>query len=233
MVQFSSTQRSFYGALEDTYAAFQVHGARSSKKLVSLHGWFHDAIEARYPDFVVMSMRQGSKEAKVPGSYYPKNVDVAVFQSETKVEERRPLLVLSIKFAINNYRQNSNNYFEGLLGETSNLQSNGVPVTYFSIIRDEYRWRRKDGSTKGFEYVNDHDLAKYIQLFDADPTILHRPQAFGLEVVSLDEVSGQIGPSDFSKIPKVREATRDRLREDLSIEPFMQSLFEIVDRRAS
>lgn len=233
MVELSDTQRSFYDALEDTYAAFETHGARSSKKLIALHGWFHDAIQTEYPNYVVMSMREGSKEAKVPGSYYPKNVDVAVFQSENEFEARQPLLILSIKFAINNFRQNSNNYFEGLLGETSNLQSNGVPVTYFSVVRDEYRWKRKDGSTKQLEYVNDHDLMKYIQLFDADPQTLHRPQALGLEVVSLDEASGRIEPSDYSKLPKVHTTTRDRLRADLSIEPFMQSLFAIIDQKSA
>jgi hypothetical protein len=43
-----------------------------------------------------------------------------------------------------NYSQNSNNYFENMLGETANIRSSNIPYFQIFIIPDEIPYYKKE-----------------------------------------------------------------------------------------
>src|SRR5947209_19973275 len=82
---------------------------------------------------------------------------------------------------MSNYRQNSNNYFENMLGETANIRTNSI--LYFQIVicfaRSPYyhKEENKEKVIKNFEKVNlTTHLEKY-QILSQDDTLvyLHSP----------------------------------------------------------
>src|SRR6185437_12809264 len=66
------------------------------------------------------------KEKTVKGRYMDKRVDIAITKGEEVVAG------LGVKFIMSNYSQNSNNYFESMLGETANIRTNNI--LYFQIV---------------------------------------------------------------------------------------------------
>ena len=59
------------------------------------------------------------------GRYINKNVDIVIYK-------RTVIAGIGVKFVMQNYSQNSNNYFENMLGETANIRSKNIP--YFQIF---------------------------------------------------------------------------------------------------
>lgn len=111
---------------------FQM-GERSARKVMPLHGFVSQSIKGLLGDgYQVISLSEDStqsREEKVKGLFYDKDVDVAVKRGD------RVLGVVSIKFVMSNYGQNANNYFEGLLGECQNLKlaNPGLVFWYFFV----------------------------------------------------------------------------------------------------
>lgn len=64
---------------------------------------------------------------KVKGKYYDKDIDITV------TKDNKPVMCIGIKFITSNYKQNTNNYFENMMGETANIQAlKNLP--YFQLI---------------------------------------------------------------------------------------------------
>lgn len=106
----------FLAAISKSFSAYNTSGARSNKKLLPIHRWFAEAIGRHLGrGYSVKSLGKGG-ESTVAGKYYPKTVDVAIFKGE------KVMVIISFKFVTSNYKQNSNNYFENLLGETANIR---------------------------------------------------------------------------------------------------------------
>lgn len=78
------------------------------------------------------------KEYEVQGLLYLKKVDVAVLRKEKVVG------VVSFKFVASNYQQNSNNYFENLIGECFNIQSNHIPFCHVFVTRSKIPYYTDD-----------------------------------------------------------------------------------------
>ena len=77
--------------------------------------------------YVVKSLGfQDGREAKILGRYMNKNVDITI------KKDGKAVAGIAIKFVMSNYSQNSNNYFENMLGETANIRANKIP--YFQIF---------------------------------------------------------------------------------------------------
>lgn len=71
-----------------------------------------------------------ASEASVEGMYYGKNVDVLVSR------DGQELGVVSVKFVITNYWQNSVNYFEQQVGETANLRRRNIVYGNLFCVTD-------------------------------------------------------------------------------------------------
>ena len=123
-------KNSFLKAISETFNAYNTYGARSNKKLISIHRWFADVIENKLdPSYSVRSLGKGC-EFTLDGKYYPKTLDIAILKNQKIVA------TISFKFVTSNYKQNSNNYFENLLGETANIRRINVGFAHFLVLRD-------------------------------------------------------------------------------------------------
>ena len=113
-------QKRFFGSDEENFEAYNKFGARSNKKLIQIHSWLSKTITDRLDGkFEVSSLGTGG-EKTLNGKYYPKNLDITVLKN------KKILSTISFKFVTSNYKQNGNNYFENLLGETANIRRANV-----------------------------------------------------------------------------------------------------------
>jgi hypothetical protein len=107
----------------------KINNNRGNERLKVLHGFIADLLE-EYHGVSVSSYRENqerSKEQNIDGKFYKKNVDIYFEKNNKKY-------VYNVKFIMNNYSQNSNNYFENMLGETTNLKLNNIIVNQIIIL---------------------------------------------------------------------------------------------------
>lgn len=164
-------------AIVASFEKYESDGARSTEKLKPLHefaGEFLDHMTGGRFEVSHMSTKGG--ELKIAGAYYPKDVDVVLSQ------KHRPVLCLGIKFVTSNYKQNANNYFEGMMGETANIQSAGIPYAQLIILRQRTPYFKRGQVYSKTEVINEHDIGKYLQLMKEKPSP-HRPAAIALVFV--------------------------------------------------
>ncbi len=119
-----ATQKAFLNALSASFVKFLETGSRSTEKLKILHGQIAKDLHRKLGDGgLVLSQGFGTgKEGKLDGRYVEKAVDITLADGAG-----RPLGGIGVKFVMQNYSQNSNNYFENMLGETANIQCANVP----------------------------------------------------------------------------------------------------------
>jgi hypothetical protein len=75
-----------------------------------------------------------------------------------------------------NYAQNSPNYFENMLGQTANMQANNIPCFQILVVFEQSPYFGDDGRIKKIETLSKHNLEKYIVLSrDNEDTFFHSP----------------------------------------------------------
>ena len=177
----------FLQIIKDSFATYlSVGTSRSTAKLKTLHGHIaKDLAEKLGKDFSILSQGYGNdKEGCVNGRYYPKNVDITVNYKGVSVAG------FAIKFVMRNYSQNSNNYFENMLGETANLRSNAIPYFQIFIIFDKVPYYKKGGEFSRYDVISEHNLLKYLKLSNDDPGVYyHTPDKTLLVLLDLKEKS--------------------------------------------
>jgi len=126
-------------------------------------------------NFQIKSMGiSDNKEYKIKGKYYLKNIDITVFY------KNKPISGCDFKFITSNYKQNSNNYFENMLGETANLKRADFLYGQILIFKNAipYYSSDKKAFTK-IEYISETNLLKYVNLHNDDAALLfHKPDTF-------------------------------------------------------
>lgn len=179
------TKEQFLDAVKDSFKAYlTVKTSRSTAKLKAIHGAIARDLQERFgAEYTVES--QGLDEDKencVEGRYYPKRVDITISR------QGKPVAGYAVKFVMRNYSQNSNNYFENMLGETANLRTNGIPYFQIFIIFDQVPYYRADGSFCKWETITEHNLSKYVKLSTDDPGVFyHTPDKTLVVLLSLKE----------------------------------------------
>lgn len=196
------------------------HGARSNKKLIPIHTWFAKEIVSELGDgYSTMSLGTG-KEYEIEGKYYPKILDITIFNNKT------PIVTLSFKFVTSNYAQNSNNYFENLLGETANIRRIGVGFVHFLVLRghtpyyDKAAGNRR-GKLKKTEILSEHHVKKYIKLFK-DLDFPHKPDVLGMAIIDFNSRNIPYF-TDLKKLG-LQEETIKIIESDFSIESFINKV---------
>ena len=119
----------FLKTITASFNKYLTTGSRSNEKLKILHGAIAKDISSRLnnPDFTVLSLGYNNgKEGTISGRYLNKKVDITISKKQ------KIIAGIGVKFVMQNYSQNSNNYFENMLGETANIRSNKIP--YFQIF---------------------------------------------------------------------------------------------------
>lgn len=174
-----------------TYLA--VDTSRSNAKLKVLHGNIAKDIKELFGDeYTVLSQGIGNdSEGSIQGRYYPKNVDITV------AKNGKPVAGYAVKFVMRNYSQNSNNYFENMLGETANIRANSIPYFQIFIIFEKVPYYKNGGAFQRYDVLTEHNLEKYFALSKDDPTVyLHTPDKTLFVILHLKDEKGPQGFAD-------------------------------------
>lgn len=175
----------FLKCIARSFRRFVETTSRSNEKLKVLHGEIAADFSAQLgSDYTVSSLGFGDgKEGKIAGRYINKNVDITIYDKENKA-----IAGIGVKFVMQNYSQNSNNYFENMLGETANIRSANIPYFQIFIIPDKIPYYKKSGTLEHWETFSEHNAEKYFTLSkDNIETFLHTPTKTLLYVVKLPE----------------------------------------------
>lgn len=161
-----------------------VNTSRSTAKLKVLHGSIaKDLYELFGKSYTISSQGYGNdREERIDGRYYPKYVDIAVSKNGKAVAG------YAVKFVMRNYSQNSNNYFENMLGETANIRSNNIPYFQIFIVFEKVPYYSSSGELLHYDTISEHNLEKYFILSRDNADIFyHTPDKTLLAVIKLQE----------------------------------------------
>jgi hypothetical protein len=180
------TENNFLDALTNSFKAFLETGSRSNEKLKILHSAIsNDLINLLGPDYVIKSLNIGDgKEGTIQGRYINKNVDIVIINAGNVIAG------IGVKFVMQNYSQNSNNYFENMLGETANIRSKNIPYFQIFVIPEKMPYYKSSGQWDKWEEFSLHNSKKYLVLSEDNiENYLHTPTKTLLYVVKLPEIN--------------------------------------------
>lgn len=187
-ITFPLTNKSFLYVLSNAFYRFLEKGtSRSTDKLKPLHGAIAEDLHKRLGcGFDVFS--QGylhDKEALMDGRYIDKRVDITIKKNDMAVAG------ISVKFIMQNYSQNSNNYFENMLGETANIRANNRDYFQVFIILDKIPYYDNKRRIAKWETFTSHNIKKYVALSnDNINSSLHTPNKTLIYVVHIPDNDG-------------------------------------------
>lgn len=221
-------QNKFIKAINDSFAAYNKKGgARSNKKLIPIHKFLSETILGKLKnEYSIKSLGVGDgKEATIDGKYYPKNLDIAIFKNDKIVA------TVSFKFVTSNYKQNANNYFENLMGETANIRRQNIGFAHFLVLRGHTPYYSKNkgnlrGKQKGIEIISEKHLQKYIKLFN-DMDFPHKPDLMGVCLLdfSQNKKAKLVNLDDFD----FSIETKRLLKNEFSLNNFLEKFTHLVN----
>lgn len=181
-------EQEFIKSILESYKKYIKFGPRSTEKLRPIHKYVAQTLQKIFGNtYKLHFIGEETQEMTIQGKYYDKNVDVTV------VKDGKPVICLGIKFVTSNYKQNANNYFENMMGETANIQARkDLPYFQLIILRYKTPYFSKTTQRTGtkeptkIEIINEHDLQKYVNLAYDTPQA-HRPYSIGILLIDLDE----------------------------------------------
>ena len=180
-------EKDFIQAISASFKKYQEFGARSTQKLKPIHKFLADTLQTIFgEDYELHYLGSDTKERTVEGKYYPKDIDMTI------TKDNKPVLCVGLKFVTSNYKQNANNYFEGMIGETANIQANqGLPYAHVIVLRHQTPYYKRDTSVGKIEIINEKDLSKYLKLAYETPQA-HRPFVIGILLINIDEATADV-----------------------------------------
>lgn len=217
-------EKNFIKAISESFKKYIEYGARSTEKLKPIHSFVAQTLQKIFGEgYELHFMGENSKEIKVEGKYYDKYIDITV------TKDKKPVVCLGIKFVASNYKQNSNNYFEGMMGETANIQAlKDLPYYQLIVLRHQTPYYSKTTQRTGvkepskIEVINEHNLQKYIKLaYDTDQA--HKPYAIGIMLIDLDEKDANVTPL------KANELFEGKFAELMESKLSVENLFAEID----
>lgn len=179
----------FLTVVGNSFKKFLETGSRSNEKLKILHGAIAKDLKERLGiGYSVCSLGIGDgKEEKLDGRYIDKVVDITIKHKQKSVAG------IGVKFVMQNYSQNSNNYFENMLGETANIRCANIPYFQIFIIPEKLPYYNKQGLIQKWEEFTIHNATKYLTLSEDNiQTSIHTPTKTLLFVIHLPEISQPI-----------------------------------------
>lgn len=227
----NNLQNNFINAINFFYVAYnQPGGARSNTKLIPIHKFLSETILKKLKSgYAIKSLGIGdNKEAKVEGKYYPKRLDITIFK------EDKIVATVSFKFVTSNYKQNVNNYFEQLMGETANIRRQNIAFAHFLVLQGHtpYYFKNKGnlrGEEKKREIISEKNLQKYIKLFN-DMDFPHRPDLIGICLLDFDQNKKArfINLDDFN----FSSETKQLLKSEFSLNKFLDKFVHLVNLKS-
>lgn len=190
----------FLEVIRESFRTYlSIDTSRSTAKLKVLHGKIATDIKELFgPEYSVLSQGIGNgSEGSIRGRYYPKNVDISVCKNNN------PVAGYAVKFVMRNYSQNSNNYFENMLGETANIRANSIPYFQIFIVFEKIPYYKNGGAFKKYDVLSEHNLEKYFALSKDDPaSYVHTPDKTLFVILHLKEKSSSykfIDSKDYAR----------------------------------
>lgn len=175
----------FLQVISNSFKEFVNSGtSRSTAKLKPLHGAIAaDIAQNLGENYEVCSQGyKDDKEADISGRYIDKKVDITI-----KLHGKA-IAGIGVKFVMQNYSQNSNNYFENMLGETANIRCSGSPYFQIFIILDRLPYYNNEREIKKWEVFSRHNVEKYIILADDNSEMyLHTPDKTLIYIVHIPD----------------------------------------------
>lgn len=175
----------FLNVISNSFKLFlEEETSRSTAKLKPLHGAIAaDLDQMLGQDYCVKAQGYGeNKEGTISGRYIDKKVDITIYQKDN------PIAGIAVKFVMQNYSQNANNYFENMLGETANIRSEKIPYFQIFIIFDKLPYYRQDKTIKQWETFSGHYIKKYQALSKDDANLFfHTPDKTLIFIVHIPE----------------------------------------------
>lgn len=162
--------------LKEAFATFLATSSRSNKKLLILHNKVAtDILSLLGEGYSVKSLGVGdNKEATLTGRYFDKKVDITFFKKEG--DKEIAVAGLGVKMVMQNYAQNSNNYFENMMGETANLRCNNIPYFQLFAIPDKLPYYNDQKDITKWEGFAKHHAEKYLKMSqDNVDNFMHTP----------------------------------------------------------
>ena len=177
----------FLDILKKSFLKYLETNARSNEKLKILHKAIAEDIISRLreqksgEDFAVSSLGVGAgREEKVDGRYVKKAVDITISKNG------KPIAGIAVKYIMSNYKQNTNNYFENMLGETANIRCADVRYFQIFVIPDKIPYFDNDGKITKWEFIDENNIQKYIILsHDNIDRYMHTPDKTLVFVVNM------------------------------------------------
>ncbi len=184
-ISFPLKNTTFLKAISNSFLEFlKSKTSRSTKKLKPLHGAIaQDLQEKLGSEYKIFAQGwQEDKEETLQGRYFEKKVDITISKKE------KPVAGLALKFIMQNYSQNSNNYFENMLGETANIRCAKFPYFQIFIIFDKLPYYKNGGNIEKWETFSAHNLEKYLALSkDNVDCFFHTPNKTLIYIVRVPE----------------------------------------------
>lgn len=180
----------FLQVLKKSFISYLKTSARSNQKLKILHGAISNDLYERLNDknnnYNVYSLGYNNgSEYTIKGRYLRKVVDITITDGEKSIAG------IAVKYIMSNYFQNSNNYFENMLGETANIRSANIPYFQIFVIPDKIPYFDQNGEIMKWETLNEHNVEKYIKLsVDNINEFMHTPNKVLFFVVHINSENG-------------------------------------------
>lgn len=189
-------------ALKESHKTLLTTHPRSPKKLIPPHQWIKETMWKYLGDgYEYYAAGDGNskydKEYKVPGLFYDKMVDITI------VKNNKVKGAISFKFVASNYNQNSNNYFENLVGECFNIQAMDIPFCHVFVIRDNIPYYERNRDVQKYEQFTFHNLDKYLKLSRFKDK--GSPSKLSMSIIHIegDMYNNEIiHPQKFKELPK-------------------------------
>ena len=172
----------FLRVISNSFRTFLETGSRSNEKLKVLHGAIARDLKQRLgPGYSISSLGvNDGREGNIEGRYIDKKVDITIFQRCQVVAG------IGVKFVMQNYSQNSNNYFENMLGETANIRCSNIPYFQIFIIPEKLPYYKNNGDFQKWELFTRHNAYKYLKLSEDNTEVsIHTPSKTLLFVINL------------------------------------------------
>lgn len=187
-------------ALLESHKTLLTTHPRSPKKLIPPHQWIKETLKKHLGDgyeYYAAGPTDGryDREYKVRGLFYDKMVDITVLKN------REVIGAVSFKFVASNYSQNSNNYFENLVGECFNIQAMDIPFCHVFVIRSQIPYYKRDRHVSKYEEFTLHNLDKYLKLNKFEDR--GSPKKLSMSIIDItgDKYHGEIiHPEEFKNL---------------------------------
>ena len=170
--EIKMNNKEFLDVIKQSFYKYLETHARSTEKLKILHGTIAKDIEKRIgSEYKICSLGLNEgKEYEMQGKYTKKKTDITILKdNDVKV-------AIGLKFIMSNYSQNSNNYFENMLGETANIRITNKPYFQIIILPSILPYFEDGGIIKKYEHISEEHLKKYKNLsYDNPEEYKHLP----------------------------------------------------------